>query len=95
MNDYPHLLETDAERDTWMLEVNEPTFLVFADGTAWIAYSTEDGDWFATRPANDDDRREDGTFPDGVTWSFEGLPLPVLVAQSAEMPDLDTYREVQ
>lgn len=83
---FPITLETDAARDSWVLSVDGGSYLVFSEGTAWIAYQTEDGDWFATRPAWDDDLYPDGTFPDGVTHSFEGLDLPLIIAASAEMP---------
>lgn len=83
---FPITLDTDAARESWVLNADGGSYLVFSEGTAWIAYQTEDGDWFATRPAWEDDLYPDGTFPDGVTHSFEGLALPLTIAASAEMP---------
>lgn len=75
------ILETAAERDAWAEEADEPFYFMFAGGQPYVLFITEDGDWFATRPPYDDDRRDDGTYPGGVTEALESVLLPILIAQ--------------
>ena len=81
------LIETDEARDDWMREFNESSCFVLAPHSEhYVAFCTEDGDWYATRPINEDDQAEDGSFPDGVTVSFEGLDLPITVLHDPSDP---------
>lgn len=86
MTTHPCTITTDDDFEAWRDDAEEPSYLVYSEGMPWIAYQTEDCDWYATRPAHEDDRSEDGTYPGGVTLPLEGLTRPVLVQQSAEMP---------
>ena len=88
-------IDTEDQWEEWMGDAGEPYYFAQQGGLPWIVYCNEDGDWYATRPASDDDRREDGTYPPGVTIDAEGLapPLCITPSQGLWVLTVDDYQE--
>ena len=73
-------VSTDAEFDEWIEDADEHFYFVTdATDRGYVLFCTEDGDWYATRPADDDDEREDGTYPGGVTVDIDTLTRPITI----------------
>lgn len=45
-----------------------------ADGQWWIAWCSEDGDWYAIRPLSEDDPPTEGSSI--APWSLDSIPYP-------------------
>lgn len=73
-------LTTDDELQEFFSDAEEPNYFARdTTGASFVIFATEDGDYLATRPAWEDDRQDDGTYPDGVTASIDDLSLPVTI----------------
>lgn len=66
------------------------------DGLIWQAWETEDGDWYAIRPRNDDDQPhgfdDDGWRPVGPD-GIESLRFPLYVASADDALRPDTEED--
>lgn len=67
---------TDELND--FIETAEAEMYFATDSTdhAYVVFNSEDGEWYATRPADEDDQ-VDGRYPPGVTTTLDALPLPL------------------
>lgn len=80
----PITVSTSDELDEWYEDAGDAFYFVTdATGQGYVLFCNEDGDWWATRPADDDDQREDGTYPGGVTVHIDELPRPLTIQTQA------------
>lgn len=73
------IISTEEDLEAWEDSGPEEPFYVASsrNGLVWVIYCTEDGDWYATRPALEDD---EPSLVQGVTVSLGSLPLPIRIA---------------
>ena len=76
-------ITTDEQLNAFLEDAPAEMYFV-TDGTdhAYVAFNSEDGDWYATRPAEEDEQ-VDGRYPPGVTTTLDALTLPLTVQPTA------------
>ena len=67
------LVENDDEWERKCGDVDDGSLLL-ADGHSWIAFSTENGDWYAIRPLSEDDEPTEGCA--ATPTPMETIPYP-------------------